>query len=350
VGADALAWYKQKDLESKPRQEKMDAVALQLADQQLKTSRVNTSQAEENWDRYKTVGMPAEDAMYKDAREYDTQARIDEATGAAATDVDMAMDSAIDAKRRTMMRAGVNPADGRAMAMEQDAATAGALGKASAINGARTRIKDMGVMVRKDAANFAKGMQSNAAASYGVAAQAGAGASGALSAAGQMANQSTQANGAGFGTAIQGYGTSGSILNQEFSGKLKAAEQSGIGSIVGAAGQLGAGLGAMGVTFSDENMKEDISEEVDGDQALAGIEKTAVKEWKYKDDSPAADGGQQHIGAMAQDMQKNLGDEVAPGGKMVDIVSALGVNMAATKALSQKVTKLQKSIGKGVRA
>ncbi len=338
IAKEALDWYKQKDREGKPRQDKLDGVAMELADQQIKTSKVNTQQAEENWERYKAVGMPAEDAMYDDARNYDTQARRDAAIGEAVTDVDVAMDGAMDAKRRTMARAGVNPTDGRALSMETDAATAGALGKASAANGARTRIKDMGIMLRKDAANFAKGMQSNAAQSYGVAAQAGAGATGALTAAGQMANQSTGANGAGFGTAISGNNSAGSILNQEYSTNVSAAGQGGIGSLVGAAGQLGAGLGAMGVKFSDENMKEDI-DEVDPKAALDGISKTKVKRWKYKGDSPAADGGQQHIGAMAQDMQKNLGNEVAPGGKMVDIISALGVNMAATKALNDKVDK-----------
>jgi hypothetical protein len=349
VSADALAWYKQKDAAGKPRQDKLDAVAMELADQQINTSKVNTQQAEENWARYKAVGMPAEDAMYKDAREYDTQDRRDTAVGEAATDVDFALNGAMDAKRRNMMRAGVNPADGRALSMEQDGATSGALAKATAMNGARTRIKDMGIMLRKDAANFAKGMQGNAAQSYGVAAQAGAGATGALTAAGQMANQSTQTNGAGFGTAISGNNSAGSMLNQEYGNRVQAAGQGGLGAIAGAAGQLGAGLGAMGVTFSDENMKEEIAP-IDPDAALNGIAKTKVKSWKYKGDSPAADGGQRHIGAMAQDMQKHLGDEVAPGGKIVDIISALGVNMAATKALNAKVEKMLDGKKKGGKA
>lgn len=345
VARDALDYYKAKDAAQQPRQDRMDALATKLADQQLATSEFNTQQAREQWDRYKNVGIPAEDAMYADAKNYDSQEKIDQAAGEAATDVDTSLAMANDARRRTLARAGVNPADGRSLSMEQEAATQGALAKASAMNGARTRIKDMGIMLRKDAANFAKGMPSNAATTFGVASAAGRDATGAVGGAIQSANSIAQTNGTGFTTAIHGNQSAGSILNQQYSGQLQASKGDDLLSSIGS---IGMGLGAMGVKFSDENMKEDI-QPVDGDAALEGIKNTDVKGWKYKSGTPADDGGQEHIGAMAQDMQKNLGDTVAPGGKMVDLISAVGVNMAATKALAKKVDKLQKTIAGGVK-
>lgn len=351
IAKDALAYYQAKDTAAMPRQERMDDITERLANQQVASSKFNDDAARKMLDRYESVGVPAEDAMYSDAANYDTRAARDKATGAAATDVDVAMAQATDAKRRTMARLGVNPADGRALSMEEDAATAGALGKAGAINAARTKVTDMGIMLRKDAASFAKGMPGTAATTFGTAALTGNGAVGALGAAGSMSNQTTQTNGAGFGTAIAGNNSAGSILNQEYANNIQA-NAGGAGDLMSGIGGLASGLGAMGFKasmLSDKNMKEDI-QPVDEDAVLAGIEKTDVKEWQYKDDSPAADGGQRHIGAMAQDMNKNLGENVAPGGKVVDVVSALGTVMAGTKALAKKVSKLERTVARGVKA
>jgi hypothetical protein len=227
LGREALSYYREKDAAAKPRQDKLDAIAIDLANQQIDTSKVNTAAAREQLDRYRTTGVAAEDAMYRDAATYDTTARQEDEAGKAATDVDFAMDSAMDTKRRTMARAGVNPADGRALSMEQDAATAGALGKAAAMNGARTKVKDMGIMLRKDAANFARGMSSSAAQTYGVAGMAGAGATGAMTAAAQQANQGTAMMGQGFGLGMQGNSSGASILNQEYNAQVSGAAASG---------------------------------------------------------------------------------------------------------------------------
>jgi hypothetical protein len=349
MGKDALEYYKAKDTAAAPRQARMDDITERLANQQVASSKFNDDAARKMLNRYEETGVPAEDAMYRDAANYDTQAARDKAAGQAATDVDVSMAQAMDAKRRNSARLGINPADGRALSMEEDAATAGALGKATAMNAARTKTQDMGIMLRKDAANFAKGMSSNAAQTFGTAAMTGAGATGAIGAAGQLANQTTQTNGAGFGTAIAGNNSAGSILNQEYSNNIQA---NASGGLAGAVGTLAQGVGAAGgiaKLFSDKNMKEDI-EPVSDEQALDGIAKTDVSTWRYKDDSPAADGGQQHVGAMAQDMNKNLGENVAPGGKVVDVVSALGTVMAGTKALAKKVSKLERTVARGVKA
>jgi hypothetical protein len=351
IARQAMDYYKQKDAAAAPRQARMDDLTEKLANQQIDSSKFNDDAARKMLARYESVGMPAEDAMYKDASTYDTAAKREQAAGVAGTDVDMATAAAQDAQRRNLARAGVNPADGRSLSMGQDAATTGALAKAGAMNGARQKVADMGIMLRKDAASFAKGMPGNAAQTFGTAAMAGNGATGAAGAGINSANQTTQTNGAGFGTAIQGNNSAGSILNQEYSNNIQANNQGGLAAGIGG---IASGLGAMGVKFapfaiSDENQKEDIAP-VSDESALAGVEKTKVKSWKYKPGSVGDDGGQPHIGAMAQDMQKNLGNTVAPGGKVVDVVSALGVNMAATKALSAKVSKLQKTISKGVRA
>ena len=220
----------------------MDAIAIELANQQIDTSKVNTAVGREQLERYRATGVPAEDAMYRDAATYDSTARQEQQAGQAATDVDFAMSAAADTRRRALQRAGVNPADGRALSMEQDAATAGGLGKAAAMNGARTRVQDQGIMLRKDAANFARGMSGTAAQTYGTAAMAGAGATGAITGAASAAAQGTALMGQGYGIGMAGNSSGASILNQEYGAAVGANSSSNASTGQGLAGAA-AGIG-----------------------------------------------------------------------------------------------------------
>lgn len=111
-------------------------------------------------------------------------------------------------------------------------------------------------------------------------------------------------------------------------------------AIWGALGQVGGAY--VGSKFSDKNMKKDIKK-IDDDKALEGVKKTEISSWKYDREKAPDDeriDDKEHIGAMAQDLKKNLGSQVSDG-RMVDVISAIGVNMAATKALAKKVDKLE---------
>lgn len=116
--------------------------------------------------------------------------------------------------------------------------------------------------------------------------------------------------------------------------------QAGSGDAIwGALGQVGGAAASSWIT-SDKNVKKDIKK-VDDESALEGIKKTEISSWKYdKEKAPADTDDKEHIGAMAQDLKKNLGSQVSDG-RMVDLISAVGVNMAATKALAKKVDKLE---------
>ena len=77
--------------------------------------------------------------------------------------------------------------------------------------------------------------------------------------------------------------------------------------------------------------------------AYEGIKKTKLYDWFYQkgkgDDEP-------HSGPMAQEVNKNLGNDVAPGGKSIDLQSMNGALMAAIKHLGTSVEQL----GKGGRS
>jgi hypothetical protein len=241
LAKEAMQYYRERDAAQAPRQAKMDALTENLANQQLDSSQFNDRAAREQFDRYRAYGIPAENAMYADAAGYDSKDALDKAAGSAATDVDVAMAGAADAQRRNMARSGVNPADGRALSMERDTATQGALAKASAMTNARDQRRQMGIMLRKDAASFGRGATGTAAQTFGTSMAAGGQASGAVGAAIGSANQTAQMMGTGFNLGIQGNGSAGSILNQEYGNQIKAAgdASSSTASLAGTAATVG---------------------------------------------------------------------------------------------------------------
>lgn len=77
---------------------------------------------------------------------------------------------------------------------------------------------------------------------------------------------------------------------------------------------------------------------VDGDAVLDGLAAAAPKSYNYK--AGQGDGGA-HVGPMAEDMQKQFGNRVAPGGKKIDVISQLGLSHVAINALTKRVKQLE---------
>lgn len=71
--------------------------------------------------------------------------------------------------------------------------------------------------------------------------------------------------------------------------------------------------------------------------ALDAIKKTNVYKWFYKENK-GPEG--EFVGPMAQDVKQNMGEEVAPEGKKLNLISANGINQAAIKALSERMDQL----------
>ena len=99
------------------------------------------------------------------------------------------------------------------------------------------------------------------------------------------------------------------------------------------------GSGAALMMSSDIRLKTDISG-MNPEAALKAINKTPVSKWKYRSDSAANDGGIEHTGPMAQDVNATMGDKAAPNGTAIDLITMNGMTMAAIQALSKKVDRL----------
>lgn len=95
-----------------------------------------------------------------------------------------------------------------------------------------------------------------------------------------------------------------------------------------------------GKGLSDKELKEAIKD-FDPKKALDAVRNTKIYSWLYKG---SAKGTEPHTGPMAQDVNKNMGDKAAPGGKQLDLVNMNGINMAAIQELLKKHEKLKEEV------
>ncbi len=334
LSKEALDFYKQVYAEQAPQRNASAKIAMDVANQQLASSRLNDTISQDYWNYQKDTFRPLEQGIVEAAQEYDTPARREAAAAEAVADVGMQAELARQAQTRQQQRMGVNPASGKALALQSQIGIAEAAAKAGAANSARDKVELQGYARKMDAANLGRGLASSQATSAGVALNAGNSAVGNAGAPLTQSNQAVQTAGQGFNTAIQANNSAGQLYGQV--AQMESQANSGLMGDLATIGMSAAKLWGT----SDKNKKKDIKP-VSDEAALEAVKATPVSSWQYKDG--AGDGGS-HVGPMAQHVQKNMGEQAAPGGKMVDLISLNGVNMAATAALARKVDKLAKKV------
>jgi hypothetical protein len=333
VAREALAYYKERDQQNRPLMEEAARVAVDTARQQQGIAQQNADISTDYWNYQKDTFRPLEQGLVSDAQNYDTTARRDAAAAEGVADVGMQAELARQAQTRNQQRMGVNPSSGKAMALQGQMGIAEAAAKAGAANSGRDKVELQGYARRMDAANLGRGLASSQATSAGVALNAGNSAVGNAGVPLTQANQATATMGQGFNTAIQGNNSAGNLYGQ--AAEVQQAANNASMEVFGTL--AGAGIGKIP---SDVNKKKNIKP-VSDEQALKAIEKTPVSSWQYKD---GAGDGKAHVGPMAQHVKKNMGEKAAPGGKMIDLVTLNGNNMAAIAALSRKVDKMAQAI------
>lgn len=345
LSKESLDWYKQIYAESAPDRAKAAATNEKVSNAQLAALESNTALSNDYANYAKTTFRPMEQAIVADAQNYDSVGKTNEAVGKAQADVNAGFSNAQGQQQRNMSRMGINPSSGRSMAMQNQNGIAQASALAGASSQARDKIEVQGYARKMDAANLGRNLASNQATSAGVALNAG------NSAVNNAGNTLTQANQAAAQMA-GGFTTAGNLNSSAGNLYAKSAElssqDSGImGALGGVAGQFaGSAAGSSRLAgLSDKTKKKNIKP-ISDEQALKAIEKTPVSNWDYK---PGEGDSGNHTGPMAQHVQKTMGDKAAPGGKVIDLMTLNGNNMAAIAALSRKVDKLAKAT-KGAKA
>lgn len=353
ISKEALDWYKQQYADGAGDRARASDVAQKNSTADLALKNQQLGIATETNDYYKKTFKPLEQSIVDDANAYDTPERRAQNVSAAMAGVDTQLSSAKEQALREAAARGVDPTSGNFIASQGLMDVNGAAAKAAAGNKAIIDTETMGAAKKMDAASLGRNLATNQTAQASSAIQAGQSALNSAISPTQVSNAAAATMGTGFGTAIQGNSSAGNLLAQQYQGQMAQynANQSGsnsaLGALGGIAGQFagsaaGSGLIKTGImAMSDEDMKEDIVP-TEPEDALQAVKDTPVAKWRYK--PGAADGGT-HVGPMAQDVQASMGDEVAPGGKQIDLISMNGITMAAIQALDKKVTALAKKQG-----
>lgn len=332
IGKEALDWYKQVYEDSAPDRAATSAAARRVSAVQEQLGLQSLETARKASERYDTKFAPVEDSIVADAMAYDTPARREAEAGQAMADVDTQLASQREVGMRELAARGVDPSSGSAAMALSRAGVSGAAIKAAAGNTARQRVETVGAAKKMDAAGIGRGVVSNQGTQAQIGLQSGNSAVQNANMPNTVTQQGASLMGQGFQSGAQHNATAGSLYANAANGG--ATDNSAIWSTVGTV--AGAALAA----WSDENMKEDIAP-AEGEIALAAVRKMPVKRWKYKPGSPGDDGGKQHVGPMAQSVNAALGEDAAPGGKQVDLISLAGTSLAAVKALDKRVLKLE---------
>ena len=351
VAKEALDFYKgiyASDI--RPAQEKQQRLADQLVGDYLDTSRQQKDFANEQNAYYKETFQPVERKMVSDAMEYDSDANINRVSGEAAANVNQQFSNVRGQSARLAGRYGLTST---AFSGPQGSAErAQALGAAGAATGAATATRDKGIALRAGVSNFARNMPNTASNFY-----AGSNASsGAAFGTGQTAMSSIGQNaavvGQGFNTAISGNNSAGGLYGQV--AQIEGRDSGVFGALGGIAGQFagsqaGSSMIASGLKalpfLSDVNAKTDIRPITDA-EALAAVKATPISRWSYKG---GLGDSARHIGPMAQDVNRTMGEDAAPGGTSLDPITMNGINMDATAALARKVERLEQAL-EGTRA
>lgn len=336
LSKEQLDWAKQIYAESAPERAAATARANEVSDLQLDGTRKQIALGDRLAARTRTVAEPLEDRIIADANSYDSQARKDEAVGKAVGDVTLAAARARDMEHTNLSRMGVNPMDGAYGAGAGARETAITLGQAGAANRARTQVETIGAAKRNDAAALLRGLPGTQATAAQMALSGGNSSVGNATTALAPDRQAQITLGDAYSGARQGYSQAGNMYGDIARTEAQSNSNDGLGGI--------ANLAMAGkYIFSDENMKTD-RKPVKGKVALAAARKLPVENWKYKKGSPGDDGGKTHMGPMAQDANAVMGDDAAPGGKLLDASATGALALAAVKELDKGQQRLQKQV------
>lgn len=252
---------------------------------------------------------------------------------ATAASVQKQADAAQASQTRQLAQMGVDPSSGRSIQGGIDIANKTALSKVGLINAdrANTRLQKVNVLGQGvQTGNSVAGMGLQAGnqalnANQGATSTIGANSlmrSSALNPGTNLLGQASNANMAQVNAGTSRYNAEAAAQGNAFRTNL---------------GTLGTIGGVIGSLYSSSEEKKTDIQPVDGERALTGLRKVPVKSYQYK--AGEGDGGQ-HVGPMAEAMQQQFGDEVAPGGKALDIPSQFGLHHAAIQALDQKIDKV----------
>lgn len=240
TGADYLNFSKQQFAIANERQAEQDKLAAKVTNQQLKASSTALGWAEADRSRYQNVFQPLQDEFIDTAKNWDSKERQDKLAAEAKADVINNATQQRDQTRRQMTAMGVDPTSGRYANVERSGEMGTALAAAGAENTSRNQIRKEAVAMKGDAINLGSGLSVNPASSLGLGVQSGSTAYGTTASNNGQSAANANIVGSGYQTAMQGYNSQASILNNQYQNQLSAWSQQQQMSAANSSGMMGA--------------------------------------------------------------------------------------------------------------
>jgi hypothetical protein len=352
IGADQLAFAKEQAKAAEERQAQFDPKFQALIDQAIQSQQTADDRSAEQWQQYLNIGKPAEDRLAQQAADYDTPERRAEAAAAASAAVEQQGAAQREAQTRALGRAGVSLGSGRALTLDNASRLQQSKAQVGAAQAARDKVEATGMSLTDNVAKLGRGINSTGLQAAQLALGAGGQASGTL---GQQ--QSTY--GASLAPTFQAY--NGAASANSSAGNLygQAAQLTNGGAANGIQGLMGLGqLAGQMYMMSSKAKKTDrkplgldsavmsgMADQPDGDpddEALSGLRSLPeVQSWRYK---KGLGDDRTHIGEYAEDAQEQFGDDVAPGGKALNVQAVFARNNQAIAALTRHVDHLEQML------
>lgn len=341
IGREALAFSRQQYEEGKPRQAKMDALVDQVIGQQLRIGSKQEAAADDYVEYMKGTFRPIEQSLAKEAMEFDTEAKRAELAGKAGADVEQVAAASDAAARRDAARYGVNPADA---AFSQNLAGNSlnkTIMKVGAMGQARTQARAEGRALKFDVAGIGRNLPGAGTTAAQVALQSGTSAVGNAAVPGANARADAAARMSGMGTAV-GANTAGANLYAGlYNAEMQADSQkwAGLGTLGGMAA-YGYMMAPAGAALSSKKAKRKTGA-TSAEKIAEQVKTLPVDKWRYRKE--ASPDQAEHVGPYAEDFAKRFG---VGDGKVINIIDAVGVTLAAVKGVGQQVDRLEGKVAR----
>lgn len=275
---------------------------------------IQYGQAQLQDERYRKLGIPAEDRYYDMVSNYSEGSEQTRQADRALGDVRVAASNAKKGTSRQLASLGIAPNSPAAIAAVSNLNVQQGAMEAAAATRAREAAKTLGMSLTADAANFGRGGQAGILSfSQGAGGSAGQALGGAQSSIGAASGGAAVNQGA-YGLGIKAYGQNLDAYTQL--GKQSMQSSSG-GGILGGLGKLaGTWVGAGMPIPSDRRLKKNIRKLARMPNGLN------LYEFSYKNDSD----GTKRVGFMADEVEQLYPDAVSErpdGMKLVDYSKAV---------------------------
>lgn len=318
------------------RQKKLDGLTEDVTREQLGIQKRASDQATDLYEYSVNTFRPVEQAVVAEAMKDSAPEAYQRLAADASARVSRAFTNATEASARDLRSRGIS--GGAAVAAARRTAIEAAVAGGKAYNDAFDGAQQRSYARRLDAAGLGRNLSGASAAAYGVATGAGTAASGA-------GNDASRTAGSTIGTGAQWAGiasnNTGNAINA-YNGAAQAQAAAGdpLAELAGAA--LG-GWAAGGFKFSDRKLKRGIRR-VTPEQALRETEQLQLSTYRYKPGVPGEDAETEHLGPMAQGVRRVMGDEVAPGGRVLDMGAMRERQNLALVEISEELDEAKQTV------